>query len=426
MTFSTLKNLDATKLLEELPADLVLWNTNHEYLYVNRAAIQNDEVRQWIINKTDYDYCERFKKPLELAHSRRAWFNTCLESRSSVQFKEVLDSHNGKSYCIRAMSPIINADGSINYVIGYGFNETREVQSALELSKIKASLDTSKDGVAILDKNGVYTYMNKAHATIFEYEAPVELIGLTWETIYDDSEVEKIKRDYFPLLGANGFWSGSTRGKSKNGKDVFQDISLTGLPDGGLICITRDMTAMRSMLAETKRLALVAEKTRGMVMISDGQDYFQWANESFYEKTGYTPADFYGKKLHEMLFFLEQNEFPHDKIRESLKDRGEFQGKICIKLKNKNPFWILINLATVKNEEGIVVNHVLIQLDFNEYNEIQEQLYSSITKEKTLNQVKSRFLNVTSHEIKTPLTNIELYTEIIRAKGLVNAEGIAE
>ena len=40
------------------------------------------------------------------------------------------------------------------------------------------AIESALDGIAMLDQNGVYTYMNRAHAQVHGYDEPVELIEL--------------------------------------------------------------------------------------------------------------------------------------------------------------------------------------------------------------------------------------------------------
>jgi transcriptional regulator with PAS, ATPase and Fis domain len=40
------------KILDRLPTEVAVFDQNHKYLYVNPAAIQNDELRKYIIEKT--------------------------------------------------------------------------------------------------------------------------------------------------------------------------------------------------------------------------------------------------------------------------------------------------------------------------------------------------------------------------------------
>lgn len=419
-----LKLLKTERLLDQIPADLVVFSKDHKYIYINKSAIHDNEIREWLIGKDDFDYCLFKNKPISLAQNRRHYFEECIKTKKNVQFTEIFESPQGDLYCVRAFSPIINESGEVEKVVGYGYNDTLRINSQKELSDIKIAMDNAKDGIAILDGNGVYTYMNKAHATIFEYESPAELIGKTWKVIYTDEEVKLIENSYFPQLIKAGYWNGVTQGLSKYGKPVIQDITLTTIQDGGLICITRDLTETRKLLQHTKRLAIIAEKTKGLVAITDKFGKLQWANESFYAKTGYTLNQLDENPLYTFLYSPLKNKTNLFEIRTALEQRGQYQGKVCMTRRDGSPFWMLINISTVKDADNNITNYVLVQLDFNELHEVEQKLYDTIVKEKNLNEIKSKFINVTSHEIRPPLTNIELFVELIKAKNAVMPEGL--
>jgi adenylate cyclase len=54
-------------------------------------------------------------------------------------------------------------------------------------------------GLAFLDQEGRYTYLNPAHAAIYGYK-PEELINRSWKTLYAPEWVAKIEQQYFPIL----------------------------------------------------------------------------------------------------------------------------------------------------------------------------------------------------------------------------------
>ncbi|HEY5498488.1 MAG TPA: HD domain-containing phosphohydrolase, partial [Syntrophales bacterium] len=110
---------------------------------------------------------------------------------------------------------------------------------------IKQQTDATEaaiDGMALLNEDGKYIYLNKAHVKIYGYENAGELIGKSWRIIYDADEVKRVEAEIMPKLRQKGYWQGEALGMKKNGNKFPQELSLTALDSGGLICIVSDIT----------------------------------------------------------------------------------------------------------------------------------------------------------------------------------------
>ena len=46
-------------VLNQIPSELVVVDTDMHYLFVNKAAVKDDEIREWMIGKTDTAFWER-------------------------------------------------------------------------------------------------------------------------------------------------------------------------------------------------------------------------------------------------------------------------------------------------------------------------------------------------------------------------------
>lgn len=118
---------------------------------------------------------------------------------------------------------------------------------------LMTAIESTSDGIAITDSEGMFVYMNKAHAGMFGFDVP-ELLGRPWTTLYGKKELRRFDKQIMPIFGRRGFWRGETTGLSKSGDYVLQEIVLTGLKDGGLICATRDITKRRKTQIEAREL----------------------------------------------------------------------------------------------------------------------------------------------------------------------------
>jgi PAS domain S-box-containing protein len=103
---------------------------------------------------------------------------------------------------------------------------------------LRIAINTSHEGIAILNDIGEYVYMNDAHATMFGYK-PGELIGKTWEILYKPEDIIYFQSEVFPVIEHKGMWSGKYIAQSKQGTPVHEEVYLTSLPNGGLVCTCR-------------------------------------------------------------------------------------------------------------------------------------------------------------------------------------------
>jgi PAS domain S-box-containing protein len=103
---------------------------------------------------------------------------------------------------------------------------------------LKMAINTSHEGIAILNEKGEYIYLNEAHAEMFGYSVD-ELIGKTWQILYKEKDIKYFVNEVFPIIEQNGKWSGKYIGYAKNGNPVNEEVYLTSLPNGGLVCTCR-------------------------------------------------------------------------------------------------------------------------------------------------------------------------------------------
>jgi diguanylate cyclase (GGDEF)-like protein/PAS domain S-box-containing protein len=115
------------------------------------------------------------------------------------------------------------------------------------------------DGVAILDASERYTFLNDAHARIYGYEDARDLVGRSWRELYAEDEVRRFEEAVMPAFRRDGGWRGEAVGRRRDGSRFAQEVSLTALAEGGLVCVVRDITDRKE--AEEKITALAYRDT---------------------------------------------------------------------------------------------------------------------------------------------------------------------
>jgi PAS domain S-box-containing protein len=152
-----------------------------------------------------------------------------------------------------------------------------------------AAMEASMDGIAILNPAGEYTYMNQAHADVFDYDADT-LIGSSWQRLYDDDEITRIEQKVFPALKDEGEWRGETIGTRRDGSNVSQEITLSLLDDGKLICTNRAITERKKREQELEQtntvLRTIVETLPMGVLVEDTKRDVLMANDRLGETLG--------------------------------------------------------------------------------------------------------------------------------------------
>lgn len=196
---------------------------------------------------------------------------------------------NGVDYYLQKGGDPESQFAELAHKIGLAISRKR----AKERIKQQANaMEASIDGMAILDVDQNYVYVNRAHIEIYGYDNGDELIGQSWKTLYDLDELERFEVEIIPELRKKGFFQGRAIGKKKDGTKFYQGLSLTVLENGGLICVVRDITnqmKMEEKLREREERYLQFFKTSvDCIFITSPSGKFIDFNDLMMESFGYT------------------------------------------------------------------------------------------------------------------------------------------
>jgi diguanylate cyclase (GGDEF)-like protein/PAS domain S-box-containing protein len=136
-----------------------------------------------------------------------------------------------------------------------------ELNAEDALRQHSLAIRASMDGMAILDANQEYIFLNDAHARIYGYDDAGELLGRTWRVLYEADEAHRIQTVVMPRLWESGRWRGEAVGRRKDGGTFPQEISLTAIEGGGLVCVVRDISERKRAEKLHSALYRIAEAT---------------------------------------------------------------------------------------------------------------------------------------------------------------------
>jgi PAS domain S-box-containing protein len=120
-------------ILNEMPADIAVFDANHRYLYVNQLGIKDSSLRKWIIGKNDHEYCDYRNLNHSIADERSALFSEVLINKEVKSFIDSISKDGKTEYVFRKFYPIVK-NGAVQFVVGYGTNVTDLQNAHLQLS----------------------------------------------------------------------------------------------------------------------------------------------------------------------------------------------------------------------------------------------------------------------------------------------------
>jgi PAS domain S-box-containing protein len=163
-----------------------------------------------------------------------------------------------------------------NLIRGSVTDITERKRAEEALRKQLAAMEAAPDGIAILNHDEVYTYVNEAHAQIYGYDRQEELIGDTWRLLYCEDEIKRIEQEVMPELWEKGRWQGELLGKRRDGSVFDVEVSLTTLQDNELICVCRDVTERKraegKLRESEERIRLIQEIDRSILAAQSAEE----------------------------------------------------------------------------------------------------------------------------------------------------------
>ena len=222
-------------ILNSIPADIAIFDKDHNYLFVNANGIASEETRNWLIGKNDFDYCEYKNINPASAHKRRSYFNEAIEKDKSVDWIDTYEKDGSKKYIFRRFFPYKH-NGVLEYVIGYGIDVT-ELKNAEELvikneQRNTLILNSSLDAVLMIDQKGAITFWNPQAEAIFGWKSE-EVVGLNIAEVIIPSTMKSAHQsgmDRFLITGKSTILNQLLELTAVNKDGIEFPVELTVLP----------------------------------------------------------------------------------------------------------------------------------------------------------------------------------------------------
>jgi PAS domain S-box-containing protein len=212
-------------VLNNIPADIAVFDAQHKYLYINPVAIKDEILRKWMIGKTDREYHNFRNKPVSSADRRDYVFDQALQTKQLYSWEEKLVNKKGETeYHYRNLYPVLNDEGEVDIIIGYGLNITErkliEEQLYKNEKRYRDLFNYSQALICTHDMHGRILSVNPSICTLLGYTEN-ELVGRLLTDFIPAKDVANFEPDYLFKVTTTGKSKGVFRVLNKSGKQIF-------------------------------------------------------------------------------------------------------------------------------------------------------------------------------------------------------------
>ena len=444
------QNLDTAQkefykqILDRVPTEIVAFDSEHRYLYVNPAAIRNDELREFIIGKDDFEYAIHTNRNNQFAQERRNRFLTAATTKSVIEWIDEIEKNDGTTvFHTRKFAPVFNELGELEMMVGFGSDITalKKAEADLKISNERFSYSSQATSDALWDWNMITDeiFVGESHATLFGHEFENNTItGSACENFIHPDDKERYFKHFNEVIVSNSKkWSDEYRYLKADGSYSYvSDKAIIIRNEKGtairMIGAMEDITDRRNVeeqnrllieennqnkniqLNEAKNMyRLLADNTVDLICLHNLDTTFEYISPSIKKLTGYTPEELIGE--------FPMN-FVHPKDLATIqKSYGSFitekeddNAHVEARFKNKKGDYIWFEIkAKIVKEDGKPVSFQTSARDITQKKEVQYAMKKALAQERELNELRTNLVSTISHEFRTPMTTIRTSAELI-------------
>ena len=304
--------------------------------------------------------------------------------------------------------------------------ERRQSEYALKKTRdqLQAILDNTTALIYIKDLDGRYMLLNRAAETLFDMRAE-DIIGKSDEFLfneqaailqYNDKQVITMQRpmQFEERLSIHDVEHTYISMKVPLLDELGRPYGLCGISTD----ISRRTRIESELRATTQRFQGLFERNNDAVFIVDLEGFIRAANYRALEILGgHDPDELTGHRMSDFMVWVRHDDMLGiNEDRMLSYDQHHIIEKDFVRMDGSG-FPAEVNLAMVYDEDTHPLHVQYIVRDISSRKAIEQELRLSLERERELNELKSRFVSMVSHEFRTPLTTIYSSAELLRKYG---------
>jgi len=305
-------------------------------------------------------------------------------------------------------------------------SRTGAKESSLTDERARLLIDSIKDyAIFMLDPQGYVQSWNVGAERLKGYTAS-EIIGRHLSTFYsaEDIAAGKCELELRQATLVGRFEDEGWRLR-KNGERFWANVVLTSIHDAsgqliGFAKVTRDLTERREAEARLRqseerfRVLVDSVKDYAIFMLDPQGRVMTWNNGAARFK-GYTAQEIIGQHFSR---FYPPEDVARGKPAMELEiaiQEGRFEEEGWRLRKDGTPFWANVVISVIRDGTGKLMGFAKVTRDLTDRRRAEEERLRLAQTQEAV-KLRDEFLAIASHELKTPLTALQLQLQSLKAR----------
>jgi hypothetical protein len=373
------------------PAGLIIWAEQCRQVLGYSPEEMGSDIQSWqaCVHASD--------RPWVVAARESALFageSLCLEYR--------VRHRNGSYLWVRDRNCVRRdyKDGSL-HVVGYLRDITEAKKREEEIGQARRAIDSSINGIALVDPQGQLTYVNNSFLKLMGYDRPEDLLGKQVGVFWKHSKKAVV---VLRALQSQGEWSGEMVAVRRDGTPAHFQISAHLVTDtsGEPLCfmasfvdITEHKKAEQSMRESEEKYRLLFSSCSDAIIVMDARNYrIVDVNQTAMALYGYSRDEFLA------LDVLDLSEEPEQsRIRLNQIAAGSLRHfpMVYHRRKDGSSFEVEVSMGFFRWKRCRLL----------------AGFFRDVSERQRIERIKDDMLSAVSHEMRTPLTAILGFTDFL-------------
>lgn len=286
---------------------------------------------------------------------------------------------------------------------------TKKAEEALKHNekKSRAILEKSWGVTTLVDRNGKRIYTTPSIKKVLGYSAKDNIGHSAFIAVHpeDLSRIRAIFQE--SLKHPKQIFTGEYRVKDKRGKYQWLESTLTNMledPDIRALVVNyhniTDRKQVEDRLKESEeRFRTLIQQSTDVIQLISADGKVLYTSDSIEQVLGYTPDEIKGVTG---IPYLHPDDAPRFyKNFSSLLTHPEKIVTLEYRLKHKNGSWIWVEATGANYLDNPAIRAIVGN-------------FRDITRRKQLEQQKDEFMGMISHELKTPVTSLKAFAQVLQ------------